>query len=137
MQQPGDKLAIDREFTVYIVDDDHAVLKALTRLIATAGYAARPFASADEFIVAHDPELPGCAIVDILMPEHDGLEVQRVLRAAGRSVVFLTATAGTEQSAAAIKAGAVDVLTKPIDSARLFRAIERCQQAQPASETSG
>lgn len=124
MKPPNDKIAGAEAFTVYIVDDDHAVLKALTRLVTMAGYAAKPFASVQEFIVAHDPSLPGCAIVDILMPEHDGLEVQGALQAAGRSVVFLTGTEDTEQSAEAIKAGAVDVLTKPIDSERLFRAIE-------------
>ena len=124
MEPPADTFARDKNFTVYIVDDDHAVLKALTRLITTAGYAAKPFASVEEFIVAHDPGLRGCAIVDILMPEHDGLEVQSVLQAAGRSVVFLTGTEDSEQSLEAMKAGAIDVLTKPIDGERLFRAIE-------------
>jgi FixJ family two-component response regulator len=124
LEPPDDTFARDENFTVYIVDDDHAVLKALTRLLATAGYATMPFASAQEFIVAHDPNLPGCAVIDILMPEHDGLEVQSVLQAAGRSVVFLTGTEDSEQSLEAMKAGAIDVLTKPINSERLFRAIE-------------
>jgi FixJ family two-component response regulator len=124
LEPPGNEFAREENFTVYIVDDDHAVLKALTRLVTTAGYAVKPFASAQEFFIAHDPSLPGCAVIDILMPEHDGLEVQSVLQAAGRPVVFLTGVDDTELSGEVMKAGAIDVLTKPINSERLFRAIE-------------
>jgi FixJ family two-component response regulator len=76
-------------------------------------------------LVAHDPDQAGCAIVDILMPDHHGLEVQRALHAAGRSVVFITGTQDIEQSVEAMKAGAIDVLTKPINRESLFRAIEK------------
>lgn len=116
--------ANSREFTVYIVDDEPAVLKALTRLVGAAGYAVKPFASAQAFIAAHDPHLPGCAIVDVLMPDIDGLELQRTLRSTGRQVVLLSGTEDAGRTLEAAAAGAIDVLTKPVDSKRLFRAIE-------------
>jgi FixJ family two-component response regulator len=121
----GAKVAGNEGVTVYILDDDRAVLTALTRLVTTAGYAVKPFASAREFLTAHDPDQAGCAIVDFLMPDHNGLEVQRILHAAGRSVVFITGTQDVEQSVEAMKAGAIDVLTKPIDRENLLRAIEK------------
>ena len=66
-------------FTVFLVDDDVRVLKALSRMLTAHGRDVRTFASAEQFLIEHDPEIPGCAVLDVAMPGLDGLELQRVL----------------------------------------------------------
>ena len=80
------------EFTVFLVDDDGGVLKAMTRLVGAMGYAVRAFSSPRQFLAAHDPAVPGCAVLDVAMPELDGLELQQVLAGGGceRPVIFVT-----------------------------------------------
>jgi FixJ family two-component response regulator len=113
--------------TVFIVDDDTAVRKALSRLVAAGGYRPRAFGSADEFLKEHDPAEPGCALLDIAMPNVDGLQLQSALTAGGaeRPVVFVTGRGDIRQSVAAMKGGAVDFLTKPVEAAELLAAIGR------------
>src|SRR5687767_5862745 len=110
--------------TVFIVDDDEDVRRALGRLLRTAAYDTRSFASAAEFLAAHDPQEAGCLILDLAMPEASGLEVQASLAAAGcrRPIIFLTGNGNIPASVAAIKAGAVDFLTKPVEDRELFAA---------------
>lgn len=110
---------------VFVVDDDDAVLRALTRLLAARGLEARAFASPTEFLEAHDPTLPGCAVVDLAMPGLDGLELQRALtgQEPARPIVFLTGRGDIPASVRAMKAGAVDFLTKPVDEELLLSAI--------------
>src|SRR5262245_21209863 len=100
--------------TVFIVDDDAEVRRALARLLHTANYETRAFGSAAEFLAAHDPRPAGCIILDLSMPEHDGLEVQAMLAAAGcrRPVIFLTGNGSISASVTALRAGAVNFLTK-------------------------
>jgi FixJ family two-component response regulator len=111
--------------TVFVVDDDTAFLKALTRLLRSAGFEVRSFSSAQAFLDQHDPGAPGCVLLDLSMPGLSGLEVQAALAAAGceRSIVFITAHGDIPISVQAMRAGAVDFLTKPIDDAELFAAI--------------
>jgi FixJ family two-component response regulator len=112
--------------TIYIVDDDPDVCRALGRLLRSAGYAARIFRSSVEFLSAYDPQPPGCIILDIAMPQYDGLEVQAMLRSSGcaHPIIFLTANGSIPCTVAAIRAGAVNFLTKPLEEKRLFEAVE-------------
>ncbi len=112
---------------IYLVDDDRRVLNALIRLLRSEGWATQGFTSATEFLGAHDPSLPGCLVLDLLMPEMTGLAVQAELQRIGQSrpVVFLSGRAEIASCATAMKAGAVDFLTKPVDAPLLFAAVAR------------
>ena len=103
--------------TVFLVDDDPGVLRALTRLLRASGREVRAFASQQEFLGQHDPDAPGCLVLDVAMPERSGLELQRDLAASGaeRAVVFITGHGDIPTSVQAMKAGAVDFLTKPFN----------------------
>ena len=116
---------------VHVVDDAVEVRRALSRLLTAAGYHVRAFESAERFLAEQDAEAPGCLLVDICMPGMTGLELQRRLVSSkvGRPIVFLTGLNDVETCARAMKAGAVDYLTKPIDGARLFAAIDQALRA--------
>ncbi len=75
------------EFTVYLVDDDPGVLKALSRLLRAKGYDVKPYSSPQAFLEEHDAAIPGCAVLDVSMPDLDGLEIQHVLTAARARIV--------------------------------------------------
>jgi FixJ family two-component response regulator len=111
--------------TVFLVDDDPAVLKGLERLLRAAGFAVRGFTSPEAFLDQHDPALPGCAVLDLAMAGLSGLDLQRALAARGcdRPVVFLTGRGDIPASVRAMKAGAVDFLTKPVDDEELLTAV--------------
>jgi FixJ family two-component response regulator len=111
--------------TVFIVDDDAAFLKALTRLLRSEGFEVCSFSSARTFLDQHDPGTPGCVLLDLSMPGLSGIEVQTALAAAGckRPIVFITAHGDIPISVQAMRAGAVNFLTKPIDDEDLFAAI--------------
>jgi FixJ family two-component response regulator len=115
-------------FTVFLVDDDPSVVKALSRLLRAKGYGVQPFTSSKVFLDQHDPAIPGCAVLDVSMPGLDGLALQQVLTTAGgsrRPIVFLTGKGDIPMSVRAIRAGAVDFLTKPVDDRALLGAIAR------------
>jgi FixJ family two-component response regulator len=110
---------------VFIVDDDSAVLVALEHLIVAAGFEVRTFSSSREFLAQHDPAMPGCVVLDLAMPGLDGLTLQEALVKSGdsRPIIFLTGEGNIPQSVRAMKAGAVDFLTKPVDEDALLAAI--------------
>jgi len=112
-------------FIVFLVDDDRAVLKALSRILEAKGYQVRAFSSAHQFLSEHDASVPGCAIFDVSMPDLDGLELQSALAASGvdRPIIFITGNGEIPDSVAAMKAGAIDFLTKPVKSRELLAAI--------------
>lgn len=112
--------------TVFIVDDDPAVLKALTRLLRSAGGHARAFSSAKEFMDGHRADTPGCLVLDISMPGFTGLELQDWLRQARSAlpIIFLTGRGDIPTTVRAMKAGAVDFLTKPANDTELLKAVE-------------
>ena len=122
-------------FTTFLVDDDPAVLKAITRLLNAAGYRTRSFSSPQEFLSAHDPSIPGCAIIDLVMSELDGLRLQEALARSGsqRPIIFLTGRGDVSSSVRAMKAGAVDFLTKPVKRDALFSAVVQAAQLDAAS----
>ena len=107
--------------TVYVVDDDAQVRRALERLIRAMGYRVSAFGSAADFLAAHDSECTGCIILDVAMPDCDGLDLQRQLKESGRDrpIIFLTGHGSIPLSVQAMKAGAVTFLTKPISEREL------------------
>ncbi len=112
---------------VYIVDDDPEVRKALSRLLRSAGHATRLFGSAAEFLVDSAAGLSaGCIILDLAMPDLNGLELQAHLSSANchRPIIFLTGNGDISKSVRAMKAGAVNFLTKPVDDLELLRAVD-------------
>src|SRR5271154_4563790 len=104
-------------FTIFLVDDDAGVLKALSRLLRAKGYDVRPFTSAQEFLDRHDAAVAGCAVFDVSMPGLDGPTLQQVFKAGGnqRPVIFVTGKGDIPKSVHAMKAGAIDFLTKPVN----------------------
>lgn len=112
-------------FVIFLVDDDPGVLKALSRMLDTNGYEVRAFSTSAEFLSQHDPSIPGCAIFDLSMPGLDGIQLQATLKAGGveRPVIFITGVGDIPVSVQAMKAGAVDFLTKPVKSRQLLAAV--------------
>jgi FixJ family two-component response regulator len=112
---------------VLVVDDNPSVRKSLSRLLAAAGYTVEAFASAREFLTREPSEGPCCLVLDVRMPGLTGIELQEALAAAGRrmSIVFVTGHVDVRMSVKAMKGGAVDLLTKPIDREELLAAIAR------------
>ena len=112
--------------TVFLVDDDPGVLRALTRLLRASGREVLAFASPLEFLDQHDPQAPGCLVLDVAMPERNGLDLHRDLAASGaeRAVVFITGQPDVPTSVQAMKAGAVDFLSKPFNDSELLAAVQ-------------
>jgi FixJ family two-component response regulator len=124
--------------TVFLVDDDPGVLKALATLLAVSGYDVKAFPSAAAFLVEHEPALPGCAVFDVSMPGLDGLELLAALREKelDRPVIFITGVGDIPTTVKAMKAGAIDFLTKPVDDQELLAAIERAVEADAEARRS-
>lgn len=116
--------------TVFLVDDEPGMLKALTRLLEAEGFAVRAFTSAKTFLESYHAEALGCVVLDVAMPELDGLELQQRLTQSGvlLPIVFLTGHGDIPMSVRAVKAGALDFLTKPIKDADLLRAVRAALQ---------
>jgi len=116
---------MDIQPVVFLVDDDPAVLEALGRLLRIEGFAVRTWNSGLQFLKEHQPEIPGCLVVDVRMPDLDGLELQRALRDGGseRPIVFVTGQGDITMTVQAMKAGAVSFLPKPVKRAELISAV--------------
>jgi FixJ family two-component response regulator len=127
----------DAGHTIFLVDDDAGVLKALSRLLRARGYEAKPFTSPAEFLAHHDASLPGCAVLDVSMPGFDGLMLQEAMSVRGsmRPVIFLTGYGDIPTSVRAMRAGAIDFLTKPVNEADLLAAITRAVKADDESRS--
>ncbi len=112
--------------TVFVVDDDADLRRALVRLLRSASYDTRAYASSSEFLAAHDPDLAGCVILDLALPGMNGLEVQASLTQSDctRPVIFLSGNGSIAATVKAMRAGAVTFLTKPVDNRDLFSAID-------------
>ncbi len=110
---------------VYIVDDDPAVLKGLKRLLVASGLEVHAFESAEEFLDQFEPGAAGCIVLDLAMPGFNGLDLQRALGERGSilPIIFLTGRGDVPASVRAMKNGAVDFLTKPVDDEVLLAAI--------------
>jgi len=113
--------------TVYVVDDDPAVRDSLMLLISAQGMRAVSFASAEAFLdYDHDGEI-ACAVLDIRMPQITGLALQDMMaeRRMNTPLVFITGHGDVEQCRRALKNGAIDFLTKPVDQVRLIDSLRR------------
>ena len=112
---------------VFVVDDDASVRKSLARLLKAAGYEAETFASVRDFLARRPHDGPCCLVLDVRMPGLTGLDLQEALRAAGQrlSIVFITGYRDVPVSVKAMKGGAVDFLTKPVDEETLLVAIQQ------------
>jgi FixJ family two-component response regulator len=110
---------------VFIVDDDPGVRDALRRLLTSVGLAAEVFATAQAFLTARRPDAPGCLVLDVRLPGLSGLDLQRELAAVDASlpIIFLTGYGDIPMSVRAMKAGAVEFLTKPFREQDLLDAI--------------
>ena len=111
--------------TVFVVDDDEAVRKAVSRLLRSAGIAMAAFASPGEFLAQHDPTSPGCLVLDIAMPGFNGLQLQTALGEKGSSlpIIFLTGHGNVSKSVQAMKHGAFDFLSKPVKDKDLLAVV--------------
>jgi FixJ family two-component response regulator len=108
-----------------VVDDEKPVRQSLERLLRSAGYATRTYASACEFLAAAPHAGPCCLILDMNMPEVDGFGLQHELEGRAEQIVFLTGHGDVPMCARAMKSGAIDFLGKPVDDHALLEAVER------------
>ena len=111
--------------TIFIVDDDPAVLTAMSRVLRAEDWSVEAFASAEAFLARYDGKAQGCLVLDVTMPGLDGLELQHRLANAGQDlpIVFVTGHGDIPTSVKAIKAGATDFLTKPVEARTLAAAV--------------
>jgi two-component system response regulator FixJ len=111
---------------VHLVDDDEAIRRSASFLLRTSGYLVKTYASGVEFLGAAKEAVPGCILLDVRMPEMDGLEVQAALKARGvlLPVVVMTGHGDINTAVEAMKLGAVDFVEKPFEKAVLIAAIE-------------
>ncbi len=112
--------------TLFIVDDEAEMRRSLTRLLRSAGYTTRAYATATDFLSAHDPAAPGCLILDMALPGMNGLELQQTLTSTGcrRPIIFLSGRSDIPKSVRAMKSGAVNFLTKPVEMHDLIEAVD-------------
>jgi FixJ family two-component response regulator len=111
--------------TVFLVDDEPGMLRALTRLLKVEGFSVRGYTSAQEFLDSYCAEEPCCVVLDVAMPGLNGIELQQKLTRAGIliPIVFLTGRGDIPMTVQAIKAGAADFLTKPVADEAILRAV--------------
>ncbi len=117
--------------TIYLLDDEPEMVKALTRLLRAKRFEVRGFVSVREFLKSYKPQESACLVLDVAMPELDGLELQRRLteNEIPLPIIFLTGHGDIPMRVRAIKAGATDFLTKPVDAAALVGAVRLALQA--------
>jgi FixJ family two-component response regulator len=111
--------------TVFLVDDYAPVRNAISRLLRAAGFIVAAFASAEDFLAQYDPAVSGCLVLDLAMPAVSGLELQNILAEKGSllPIIFLTAHGDIPKSVQAMKHGASDFLTKPVNDEDLLAAV--------------
>jgi len=112
---------------VFVVDDESAVGVSIKRLLHSVGLEARHFTSASEFLHAKRPDAPGCIVLDVRLPDLSGLDLQQELAKANVDlpVIFVTGHADIPMTVRAMKAGAVEFLTKPFREQELLEAVQR------------
>ncbi len=117
----------DSDPIVFVVDDDASVREAVKRLIASVGLRVETFGSTRDFLNRKRPEAPACLVLDVRLPDSSGLELQRDLAAADIHIpiIFITGHADVPMTVRAMKAGAVEFLTKPFRGQELLDAIQQ------------
>ena len=126
-------------FPIYVVDDDEAIRRSLSFLLKTSGYAVRLFEGGTAFLKEAAGLEPGCVLLDVRMPDIDGLEVQREWRARGvmLPVVIMTGHGDIDMAVAAMKAGASDFIEKPFEKAALLGCVEAARRVAVAERGAG
>jgi FixJ family two-component response regulator len=116
---------------VYVVDDDESMREGASSLIRWAGYDVREFANADDFLATSRPNTSSCLVCDVSMPGLSGLDLQRVLLEGGEHlpIIFITGRGDIPTTVRAMKAGAVEFLSKPFDPDALLEAISQAVEA--------
>ena len=116
-----------KDITVFIVDDDASVRKALKRLIKVEGFKAKTFGSAREFIDSGHYQSAGVLVLDVRMPGMNGLELQKHLIDSGSDmrIIFITAHEDIQARHKALEAGAIDFIKKPFEDQTLLEGIQR------------
>jgi two-component system response regulator FixJ len=116
----------DLNRTIHLVDDDEAIRRSVSFMLRTSGYLVKTYASGVEFLGVAREAVTGCILLDIRMPEMDGLEVQQALKERGvlMPVIIMTGHADVNLAVQAMKTGAVDFIEKPFEKAVLISAIE-------------
>lgn len=111
--------------TIFIIDDDPAVRDALSMMIEQEGFIAKTFESGKAFLEAYQSECCGCVVTDVRMPEMDGLQLQKELIRQHKilPIIFLTAYGDIPMTVSAVKAGAMDFLTKPVTREKLLASV--------------
>lgn len=119
---------MNAEPTVFVVDDDAAVRDSLSWMIEAAGLKVETFASAEDFLASYDPLRPGCLVLDMRMPGMSGIALQKQLasRNIDIAIIFITAHASVPTAVHAMRAGAIDFLTKPFSEDVLIDRITQC-----------
>lgn len=117
---------------IHVVDDDHSVRKAVSRLLTAAGYETKGYADSGEFLLALPITNPGCVVLDVRMPGPSGLELHSALKRQSNHlpIIFLTGHGDIPMSVQAMKAGAVDFLTKPVQRQTLLAAVANALEMQ-------
>jgi DNA-binding NtrC family response regulator len=126
----------DANALVYVVDDDISAREGIARLIRSAGVMTRTFASGEEFLAAHRPNVPSCLVLDVNLPGLSGFDLQQELAksAAQVPIIFLTGHGDIPMTVRALKAGAANFLPKPVDDEELLEAIRQCIACDLAEE---
>jgi two-component system, LuxR family, response regulator FixJ len=121
-------MLMNSEPTVFVVDDDAAVRDSLSWMIEAAGLNVQAYACAEEFLASYDPVRPGCLVLDMRMPGMSGIALQKQLasRNVDIAIIFITAHASVPIAVHAMRAGAVDFLTKPFSEDALLDRITQC-----------
>lgn len=122
---------------IFLVDDDPSVRKSLSRLISSAGYPVEAFSSAREFLNRNPSQDSGCLLLDLKMPDINGIELQEELILTGNTIpiIFISGHANVPISVRAMKGGAVDFLTKPFNGDQLFSAIKSAIEKRAKKQT--
>jgi len=116
----------EKQAVVFVIDDDRLVRDAVTDLLRSIGLGAESFGSAQEFLQSNRPDAPGCIVLDVRLPGASGLEVQRMLAGSNvhLPVIFISGYGDIPMSVRAMKAGAVEFLTKPLHEQELLDAVQ-------------
>jgi FixJ family two-component response regulator len=125
----------EKDPIVFIVDDDEGIREGLSSLVRSVGFAVQTFGSADEFLREQRPDAPGCLVLDVRLPGLSGLDLQRELTQADSQIpiIFITGHGDIPMTVRAMKAGAVEFLTKPFRDQDLLDAIQQAIDRDHAS----
>lgn len=124
----------DHDSVVFVVDDDLSFRRSCERLLSMAGYRVESFSSGPEFLDRGPPDIPACLVTDLRMPGMNGLDLQSVLANAGWEIplIFVTGHGDVRTSVRAMKAGAIEFLTKPFHKQELLTAVANALQLDRA-----